>query len=134
MGALRPRWFENAPPQIRKQVVDTIRGLWWFNGKARPLPKVAQVRGRRGSVEATQNQVVLYVVPCVLDRHVLEQTTVCAQDVVGTGAQLLYPAEYALCPSIPQSQLAMWEEVPTHVLKTRREQVRRDIFIPCLDL
>ena len=47
------------------------------------------MRGRRGSTEATQDQVVVCVVTCVPDRHVLEQTTVYAQDVVGPGAHLL---------------------------------------------
>ena len=40
------------------------------------------MHGRYGSAEATQDQILVCVVPYVLDRHVMEKMTVCAQDVV----------------------------------------------------
>ena len=41
------------------------------DGESLSLPKISQVRGRYGSAEATQDQVMVCVVPFVLDRHVL---------------------------------------------------------------
>ena len=54
------------------------------------LPKVLQVLGRRGSTEATQNQVMVCVVTYVPDQHVLEKTKVFYQDLVNPGLQLLH--------------------------------------------
>ena len=89
---------------------------------------------RRGSAEATQNHVVVYALPCVPDRHVLEQIEVCDHDVVGPGKHLPSLAEHAPRPAVHQPWLAPWEEVPTHVLDTLHEQSFRDIIIPFLAL
>ena len=59
-------------------------------------------------------------VPCVPDRHVLEKTAVCAQDVVGPGVHLLSSAAYATHPTIHQSWFVPWEEVSTQIFKPYR--------------
>ena len=84
------------------------------------LPKLAQVHVRHGSTDATQDQVMVCAGPCVSDRHVLEQTMVCAQNVVGPVVQLPYSAENALCLAVLQPWLVSWEEVPIRVLKPCR--------------
>ena len=92
------------------------------------------MHGRYGSAEATQDQILVCVVPYVPDRHVMEKMTVCAQDVVGPVSHLLYPAEHTPCPYFPQPRLAPWEEMCTPVLKNRRGQGCRDRFIPHVSL
>ena len=69
----------------------------------------------RGSIEAPQDQVVLHVMPGVPDRYILEQTTVCAQYVVGPGAQL--PAALVHGPSEAFIQLQPGDAVFFLVLK-----------------
>ena len=73
---------------------------------------------KRASAKATQNQVVLCVVPFIMYRHVLYNIAVCAQDVVGPGALLPSPPEHAPRPTVLQPQLSLREEMSTHVLKT----------------
>ena len=81
-------------------------------------------------MEATQDQVMIRVVPCVLDRHVLEQKTFCYQDVVGPGAHLLSSAAHIPSPAVLQPQLVLWEEVSTHVLETCRGHGCRNLLVP----
>ena len=83
-----------------------------------------------GSAEATQNQVVVYAVLCVPDGHIMEQTTVCAQDLFGLWAQLPVSAEHAPRPAIPQTWLVPWEEFSAHVLEPRYGHVCQNILIP----
>ena len=64
-------WLGNSPPNIHKKAVDPIQSIWGIDGKACLLPDVVRVRGGRGSTEATQNQVVVCVVLCIPERHVL---------------------------------------------------------------
>ena len=89
---------------------------------------------RRGSVGATQNQVVVLVVRCVPDHHVMEQTTFCVQDVVSPGAYLQSPAEHDTRLYVPQPRLTLWEEVTNNVLKTRCGKVCRNCFILYMSL
>ena len=84
--------------------------------------------GRRRSPEATQNQLLLYVVLCVLHRHVREHTTVCTHYLVSPGAYLPSPTEHAVFPTVPKPQLVPWEEMPARVLKTRRGHGCRDLL------
>ena len=111
-------------------MVDTIWCLWCIDGKAHLIPKLVRVHGSSGSAEATQNQVVVCVVMCVLDCHVLDQTMVYAQDVVGMGVHLLSPAEHAPHITVLQPGLSPWGEVPTHNLKTCCGHVCCDILVP----
>ena len=70
--AFPPRWLGNSPPEINEHAVNPVRGHQRPEGESCLLPKVALVRGRRGSSEATQDQVMVRVFPCVPDSHVLE--------------------------------------------------------------
>ena len=92
------------------------------------------MRGSHGSAEGTHNHIVVCFVPCILDCHILEQMTVCSEDVVGPGAHLPAPAEHATHPSVPQPQLAPWEEMRTHVLQAHPVKGRHDCSIPCVSL
>ena len=74
------------------------------------------MRGRRGSREAPQNQVMVRVVLRVPDRHIMEQTTKCAQDVVGTGSHLPSTSVHGPCLAVLQSRLMPWEEMSAYVL------------------
>ena len=67
------------------------------------------MRGRHGSAESSQYQVVFRVVPCAPDRYILEQTTVCDQDVVVPGAHIPAAPVHGPCATILQLQLVMWE-------------------------
>ena len=75
------------------------------------------MRGRNGYMEAPQDQAVVCVVPCVLDHYVLEQTTVCAHNVVGKGAHLPAAPVHGPCVAVLQPRLVLWEEVADHVLQ-----------------
>ena len=87
------------------------------------------MRSRHASAKAPQYQVIICVVPCVPDRYVLEQTTVCAQDVVGPGEHLL-----AACAAVLQPRLVLWEEVADHVLQAFLRQDRSNPPVPLPDL
>ena len=75
------------------------------------------MRGRLGSAEEPQDQVVLCVVLHVLECYILEQTTVYAQDEVGPGAHLPPAPEHGPYAAILQPRLVPWEEVVAHVLQ-----------------
>ena len=62
--AFPPRWPE-------KNVVYPVHGCRRPDGEACALPKVARVRSRRGSTEATHDQVMVRVVSCILDHQVM---------------------------------------------------------------
>ena len=87
------------------------------------------MRGRRGSAEATHDQLVFHVVLCVPDLHILEQTAECAQDVVSLGAYLLSALVHGPCPDVLQPRLVLWEEVYAHVLQTQFCHRLRHIFV-----
>ena len=116
-GALSPRWLGTPPPGAPQKC-----GLRWLNEEALPLHEALCVHVRCGSAEETQNQVMVCVVQCIPDRYVLEQTAVCAQDVVSTGEKLPSPEKHAPCPDVPQPRLAPWEEVPNNFLKNHMER------------
>ena len=86
------------------------------------FPEILRVRGRCGAMETTQDQVMVCVVSCVLDHHVLEQTEVCNQDVVGPGAHLLFSESHASRLAVLQTKLVSWEEVTDNVFKPRSGQ------------
>ena len=88
------------------------------------------MRGRRGSAEAPQYQVVVRVMPCVPACHVLEQTTVCAQDVVGPGAHLPAAPVHGPRSAVLQPRLVLWEEVSAHVLQYLLRHGRCNPLIP----
>ena len=75
------------------------------------------MRGRSGSAESPQDQVVFRVVPCVPYCYILQQTNVCAQDVVGPGAHLPAAPVHVPCVAILQPQFVPWEELADHVLQ-----------------
>ena len=87
------------------------------------------MRGRLGS-EAPQDQVVVYVMLRVPDRYVLEPTTVCAQDVVGPGANLPDAPVYGPCTAILQPWLVPWEELATHVFQALLRQGYCNPLVP----
>ena len=62
---------------------------------------------RRGATEVTQDQVMVVVVTCVSDRHVLDHMTVCAQDVVDPGVHHPSSAVHAPCPAVLQPRLML---------------------------
>ena len=85
--------------------------------------------GRRGAMEATQDQLAVCVVPYVPDCYALEQTTFCAQDVVSPGAHLPPPTEHAPHLPVPQPRLTLWEEMGAHVLQTCGSEFHSDLFV-----
>ena len=60
------------------------------------------MRGRRGSVEAPQDQVVVRVIPGIPERYILEQTNVCDEDVVSLGAHLPSAPVHSPCAAVLQ--------------------------------
>ena len=134
MEALQPRWIVNRPPKLIEHAVYPVQGRWRLYGEVCPLPEVVWVRGRRSSTEATQYQVNICVVLCVLDRHVLEHTEFCDQDVVGPGAHFLSFADHVPRPTDLQPQFVPWEEVSYHVLKTWCGHRCRNLLFPLLVL
>ena len=70
------------------------------------------------------------VVPCVLDLHILEQTTVYAQDVVGPGGHFLSSAAHAPRPTVLQPRLVPWEEVPAQIFQPRRGHGLHNLLVP----
>ena len=74
------------------------------------------MRSRSGSTEATHDQVVIFELYYVPDRHVLEQITVFVQDVVRPGAHLSSASVHGPSLTILQPRLVPWEEVSDHVL------------------
>ena len=90
--------------------------------------------GRRGSIEEPQEQVVVCVVTCILERYVLEQTTVCAQDVVGPGAHLPAAPVNGPCAVVIKPRLVPWEKVAAHVLQALLHQGRCNTLVPIPDL
>ena len=60
------------------------------------------------------------VVPCIRYHHVLYQTTVCAQDLVGPGVHLSASAAHAPRPTALQPRLVPWEEVPAQIFQAPR--------------
>ena len=71
------------------------------------------MRGSIGYAEAPQYQVVVRAVLHFLDRYILEQMHVYAQDEVGPGAHLPPAPVHGPCTDIVR-----WEEVDAHVLQT----------------
>ena len=65
-------------------------------------------------MEATQDQVMVCVVPCV---------PVYAQDVVGPGSHLLASASHAPRPTVLQPCIVLWEKVPSQIFQARRGYV-----------
>ena len=87
-----------------------------------------------GSMEVSQDQVVVCVVTCVPDRYILEQTTVCAQDMVSLGAHLPAAPVHGPCVVVLQPQLVLWEKVCAYVLQQLLLHGRRNTLIPILAL
>ena len=67
-------------------------------------------------MEATHYQVMVRVVSCVPDFQVLEQTNVCAQDVIGLVSHLLSTSLLGPCMAVLKPRLMQWEEVSAHNL------------------
>ena len=120
----------NAPPELHKEAVDPIRVCRRLDGETLAFTKISRVCGRRGATEATQYQVMVIFVTCVPYRHVLEQTTVCAQDVTVPGSHVLSSAAHAPNPAILQKKLVSWEYVSSNVFKTRHGKGCLNILIP----
>ena len=74
---------------------------------------------------------MIHAVPCLLDHHVLEQTTFCDQDLVGPGEHLLYSAAHEPYPAVLQPQFLPREEVFAHVLKPCSGHGCRNLLVPC---
>ena len=92
------------------------------------------MHGRRGSVEAPQDQLLVRVVPCVPYRYVLEQTTICAQGLVGLGAHLLAALAHGPYAAILQPRLVPLEKVVSHVLQALLRQCHCNPLVPLLAL
>ena len=75
------------------------------------------MRGRHVSAEEFQGQLVVCVMPCVLDLYVLEQTNVCDQDIIGPGAHIPAAPMHDPCTAVLQPRLLLREEVAAHVLQ-----------------
>ena len=63
--------------------------------ETRALPKVSFMFPQSGAVEALKDQVMIRVLPGVLDGHVPEETTVRLQDVVHPGPHLPHNIDHA---------------------------------------
>ena len=63
--------------------------------ETRALPKVSFMFPQSGAAEALKHQVMIRVVPGVLDRHFPEETTVRLQDVVHPGPHLSQNIDHA---------------------------------------
>ena len=92
------------------------------------------MRVRRGSAEAPQDQVVVRVVTCILDRHVMEQMTVCSQDIAGPVAHLPDALVHLPCLDALQPRLVMWEEVSLHALQSLLHHGRHNPLVLLPDL
>ena len=75
-----------------------LGGIKW---ELRARPKVELVLHQVHNVDATQDQVVIGVIPGIPDRHSLEQTTVRTKDVFRPGPHLLATNEYSPRPAVP---------------------------------
>ena len=64
-----------------------------------------------------KKQVVFCVMPSVPERYVLEQTTVCAQDLASPDKYLLVALVHGPRAPVLQPWLVPWEEVSAHVLQ-----------------
>ena len=71
-----------------------------------------------------------YVPEC----HILEQNTVCAQDVVSPGALLPLSSVHVPCPSVLKPRLVLREEVDDHVLYPLFFHRFHNLLFPRLDL
>ena len=87
------------------------------------------MRVRLGSAEAPQDQLVVRVVLRFLERYVLEQMNVYAQDEVGPGAHLPPAQVHGPC-----AEIVLWEEVDAHVFQSLLHQGCCNPLVPLSDL
>ena len=73
---------------------------------------------------------MIRAVPCVPDRHIMEQTMFCAQDVFGPVAHLPASAAHAPRPPVLQPQIFPWDEVPAQIFQACRGHIRRNLLVP----
>ena len=119
------------PPDLHKQVVDPVWGCKQLDGEILAFHEISRVHIRCVTTEAPQDQVMVCVVLCIPERHVLEQTTVCAHYVVGPGEHLPSSTANAPHPAVLQPQLLLWEEVSAHVFQPCRCQGCHNLLVPC---
>ena len=75
--------------------------LGWVEWEPCARPKVVFIIPKGHYTEAPQDQVVVGVVPGVLDGHILEHTSVGPNDLVRPGPHLLSMMEHPPCPDVP---------------------------------
>ena len=73
---------------------------------------------------------MVQVVSHILYGHVLEESAICSKNVVHPGTDLLYVPLYPTSAPVLQPQLAMWEEVQTHIHQTSRCEFVHNEFLP----
>ena len=82
MVASIPSSFWYRPMEVRKQAVYYNEGLRKLQGKPPLSPKASGLFCCGGLEEASQDQIMVYVVVGVLERHVLENTKLLSYKVV----------------------------------------------------
>ena len=92
--------------------------LSWVEWDPRAQPEVALILPHGHTTESTQDQVVVSVVPGVMDGHILEHIVFCPKYVVCPGPHLLNMEEHAPCMDVPSPWYLTRDEVSDHELHT----------------
>ena len=110
---------------------ENTRGVaaWGIEWEPRVRPKVALVLPQGHAAEATRDQVVVGVVPGVLDGHILEQTTLHPKDVVHPEPYLISTTDLSPRTSISHPRELVRVEVLHHILQALRHH--RFCDLPC---
>ena len=80
-------------------------------------PKVELILPMGGTVEATQDHIIIHVVPGVPDGYVTEQKAVCTKNAIRTGPHFPTLLYHATSPTVPRKLYASQEELTGHVLQ-----------------
>ena len=67
------------PVEFSEQAVFVTRIMWWSKGESLPVSKVSCMLPRQCPLDTSQHDLVIRVVACIPDRHVLVYTMVCTQ-------------------------------------------------------
>ena len=91
--------------------------VYW---EPRAQPKVYLMLPLGYSMEASHDQVMVCVVTGILDRNILEQTSVHPKDVVRLGTHLLATIDNDPRPAVPVPRYLMGEELLCHIFQIFR--------------
>ena len=115
------------PPEVCKQAVYSNGGSWWMQGGPPSLPKVVGVFHCGGSMEESQDQIMVCFLAGFLDRrwYILH-----SHKVVCPVPHLPDSTYHAPRPPVSRTCILLWEEMSSHVLHPFGGKVRRDLFVP----